>query len=344
MAFEIGKIQTVVGTGAEGYAGDGGPAIQALIGEAYGCDFDREGNLYICDGRNHTVRRISKGSGIIMTVAGSGRQGYSGDGGPATEATLNNLYSLQVDTNGDIYIVDRLNAAIRKVAAATGVITTVAGTGQPGYSGDGGPGVSAQLREPNDCFLDGKGGLLIADIQDQRIRRLDLKTGIITTFAGNGEKRRAGDGKPAAQASIMGARAVCMDSKGNTYICEREGNGVRKVDARGIMATFAGTGERGYSGDGGLALAATWGAPKAIRCDHQDNVVVVDTENHAIRRIDAVTGIVTTIAGGHRGGDGDGGPATNAGLERPHGCGIDPQGHLYIADGMNHRVRVVGMR
>ncbi len=324
-------------------AGDGGPATQALIDEAYGCDFDTEGNLYICDGRNHTIRRIDKNSGIIMTVAGSGRQGYSGDGGPATEATLNNLYSLQVDTNGDIYIVDRLNAAIRKVDAATGIITTVAGTGEPGYGGDGGLGVLAQLREPNDCFLDGKGGLLIADIQDQRIRRLDLQTGIITTFAGNGEKRRTGDGKPSTQASIMGARAVCMDSKGNTYVCEREVNGVRKVDANGIMSTFAGTGERGYSGDGGPALAATWGAPKAIRCDHQDNVIVVDTENHAIRRIDAVTGIVTTIAGGHQGGDGDGGPATEAGLERPHGCGIDREGHLYIADGMNHRVRVVGV-
>jgi NHL repeat-containing protein len=344
MVYEIGKIQTVVGTGEEGYAGDGGPATQALIGEAYGCDFDTEGNLYICDGRNHTVRRIDRGSGIITTVAGSGRQGYSGDGGPATEATLNNLYSLQVDTNGDIYIVDRLNAAIRKVDAATGIITTVAGTGEPGYTGDGGPGVLAQLREPNDCFLDGKGGLLIADIQDQRIRRLDLSTGIISTFAGNGEKRRAGDGGRAPQASIMGARAVCMDRRGNTYICEREGNGVRKIDASGIMSTFAGTGERGYSGDGGPALAATWGAPKAIRCDHQDNVIVVDTENHAIRRIDAVTGTVTTIAGGHRGGDGDGGPATKAGLERPHGCGIDPQGHLYIADGMNHRVRVVSLR
>jgi len=236
-----------------------------------------------------------------------------------------------------------LNAAIRRVDAGTGIITTVAGTGESGYGGDGGPGIQAQLREPNDCFLDGKGGLLVADVQDQRIRRLDLKTGVITTFAGNGEKQRAGDGKSATQASIMGARAVCMDSKGNTYICEREGNGVRKVDARGVMSTFAGTGERGYSGDGGPALTATWGAPKAIRCDHRDNVIVVDTENHAIRRIDARTGIVITIAGGHRGGDGDGGLATNAGLERPHGCGIDPQGHLYIADGMNHRVRVVGL-
>ena len=141
----------------------------------------------------------------------------------------------------------------------------------------------------------------------------------------------------------MGARAVCMDSKSNTYICEREGNGVRKVDANGIMSTFAGTGERGYNGNGGPALAATWGAPKAMRCDHQDNLIVVDTENHAIRLIDAMTGIVTTIAGGQQGGGGDGGPATEAGLERPHGCGIAPQGHLYIADGINHRVRVVGM-
>jgi sugar lactone lactonase YvrE len=341
VALDIGTIQTVVGTGEGGYAGDGGPAIQALIGEAYGCDFDTAGNLYISDGRNYTIRRIDRDTGIITTVAGCGLQGYSGDEGPATEATLDNLYSLQVDTNGDIYIVDRLNAAIRKVDAATGMITTVAGTGEPGYSGDGGPGPKAQLREPNDCFLDGRGGLFIADIQEQRVRRLDLKTGIITTFAGDGQKRRSGDGLPATQASLMGPRAVCMDRQGNTYICEREGNGVRKVDVNGMMSTFAGTGEPGYSGDGGPALEATWGAPKAIRCDHQDNVIVVDTENHAIRRIDAATGIVTTIAGGRQGGGGDGGPATAAGLERPHGCGIDPQGTLYIADGINHRVRCV---
>jgi hypothetical protein len=344
MDFQIGKIQTVVGTGEEGYAGDGGPADQALIDESYGCAFDAEDNLYISDGRNHTVRRIDRRTWVITTVAGNGEQGYSGDGGPATRATLNNLYSLTVDSNGDIYIVDRLNAAIRKVDAATGIITTVAGTGVPGYSGDGGPGHLAQLREPNDCFLDGHGGLLIADIQDQRIRRLDLKTGIITTFAGNGQKRRAGDGGPATEASIMGARAVCLDSRGNTYICEREGNGVRKVDANGAISTFAGTGERDYTGDGGPALAATWGAPKAIRCDHHDNVIVVDTENNAVRRIDARTGIVTTIAGGHQGDDGDGGNATAAGLARPHGCGIDRQGNLYIADGVNHRVRVVGLR
>lgn len=342
MPFEKGKIQTVVGTGTEGYSGDGGPANQATLREPFMCAFDSQGNLFMCEAKNHIVRRIDQGTGVITTVAGTSTVGYSGDGGPATQAQMNEPYSLTVDQNGDIYIVDRLNAVIRKVDSATGTISTVAGTGEPGYSGDGGPGAQAQLREPNDCFLDSKGGLLIADIQDQRVRRLDLATGIITTFAGNGEKVRVGDGLPATQASIFGSRAVCMDRKGNTYIAEREGNGVRKVDASGIMSTLAGTGERGYSGDGGPAIAADWGAPKAIRCDAQDNIIVVDTENHAIRKIDATTGIVTTIAGGHLGGDGDGDIATNAGLARPHGCAIASNGTIYIADSNNQRVRVVG--
>ena len=344
MAFALDVIQTIAGTGAKGYAGDGGAALQALLSEPFMCAFDAQGHLYIVEATNHCVRRIDTVTGVITTVAGTGVSGYSGDGGPATRATLNQPYSLQIDANGDMYIVDRLNAAIRKIDAVTGIITTVAGTGEPGASGDGGPGPQAQLREPNDCFLDGRGGLLIADVQDQRIRRLDVHTGIITTFAGTGEKTRTGDGRPATAASILGARAVCMDHRGTTYICEREGNGIRKVDASGIMSTYAGTGERGYSGDGRSARAATWGAPKAIRCDRHDNLVVVDTENHAIRRIDATTGIVTTIAGGHRGGEGDGGPATSAGLDRPHGCDVDAQGNIYIADSNNHRVRVVGAR
>ena len=341
MTISRGIIQTIAGTGDAGYSGDGGPATAATLREPFMCDFDPAGNLVFSEARNHCVRRIDAQTGVITTLVGDGEAGYSGDGGPAAQARLNEPYSLTVDSNGDIYIVDRLNAAVRKVDASTGNISTVAGIGEPGYGGDGGPGPLAQLREPNDCFLDGRGGLLIADIQDQRIRRLDLNTGIINTFAGNGEKVRAGDGLPATQASILGARAVCMDGSGNTYIAEREGNGVRKVDAGGAMSTLAGTGERGYTGDGGPASAATWGAPKAIRCDAAGDVIVVDTENHAIRRINAA-GIVTTIAGGHLGGDGDGGPAVAAGLERPHGCGIGPDGTLYIADSNNHRVRAVG--
>ena len=306
------------------------------------CAFDSEGNLFFCEVGNHVVRRVDAASGVITTVAGNGEAGYTGDGGPATSATMREPYSLAIDTDGNIYIVDRLNAAIRRVDSSTGIITTVAGTGEPGYSGDGGPGNQAQMREPNDCFLDGRGGLLIADIQDQRIRRLDVTTGVIDTFAGNGEKVRSGDGQPAPQASIFGARAVCMDPAGNTYIAEREGNGVRIVSAEGIMGTLAG-GDcgRGYSGDGGPALTSTWNGPKGIRCDAAGNVIVTDTENHAIRRIDAATGVVTTIAGGRLGGGGDGGPATAAGMDRPHGCEIGPDGALYIADSNNHRVRVV---
>ncbi len=341
MLFTHGIIHTIVGTGVKGYTGDGGPATQALLSEPFMGDYDSQGNLYIVEATNHCVRRIDHATGMITTIAGCGQAGYHGDGGPAIQAAMNQPYSLQIDRQGDIYIVDRLNAVIRKVDAATGRISTVAGTGSKGFSGDGGPGTQAQLREPNDCFLDGHGGLLIADVQDQRIRRLDLTTGVITTVAGNGEKQRSGDGLPATQASILGARAVCLDHLGTMYICEREGNGVRKVTPQGIMSTYAGTGERGYSGDGATATAATWGAPKGVRCDRQGNLWVVDTENHAIRVIEAATGIVYTAAGGHQGGNGDGGKAIDAGLDRPHGCVVDAAGRIVIADSNNHRMRVV---
>src|SRR5215510_2848019 len=206
--------------------------------------------------------------GIIQNVLGNGQEGWDGDGGPALQAACQTPYMCAFDTQGNMFVCMGRHHRIRRMDATTGIITMVAGTGEWGYSGDGGPATRAMLREPNDVCLDGQGGLLIADVQDQRIRRVDLRTGIISTFAGTGEKSRAGDGKRATEASIMGPRAVCMDRLGNTYICEREGNGVRKVDAQGILTTVAGAeAVRGYTGDGGPALAATWGAPKAMRCD-----------------------------------------------------------------------------
>ena len=334
-------IQTIAGTGRAGYDGDGGQAAEAALDQPFHCDLDGHGSLYVAEAANHCVRKLDLATGVITTVAGCGAAGYSGDGGPATQAAMNEPYAVQVDANGDLYIVDRLNAAVRRVDAATGVITTVAGTGEKGYGGDGGPGVRARMREPNDCWLDGSGGLLIADIQDQRVRRLDLRSGVIDTFAGTGDRARTGDGGPAAEAGIDGARAVCGDSEGNIYICEREGNGLRKVDARGTITTVAGTGERGYAGDGGTASNATFDGPKAVRCDDEGNVFVVDTENHALRRIDTASGTVTTVAGGRRGSGGDGGAATGAGLDRPHGCVIDSSGNIFIADSDNHRVRLV---
>ena len=342
MSYEAGIIITVAGTGERGYSGDGGLATVARLSEPFMCAFDSIGNLYIAEAMNHCIRRVERETGLIETVAGTGEMGYTGDGGPATEATFNQPYSLQVDTNGDIYVVDRLNYVIRKIDFITKTISTVAGTGEPGYGGDGGSAARAQFREPNDCFLDGHGGLLIADVQDQRIRRLNLSSGVIATFAGNGEKERSGDGRLALEASILGARAVCMDPAGNTYIAEREGNGIRMVDARGIMHTLAGTGEFGYTGDGGPAMEATWGGPKAIRCDRDGNLLVVDTENHAIRRIDISSGVVDTIVGGRLGGGGDGSRATVAAMDRPHGCDVDAVGNIFIADSNNHRVRVVG--
>ena len=344
MTPKKGIIQTVVGNGSQGWDGDGGPATEAACQEPYACEFDPQGNMVVCMGRQHRIRRVDAQTGIITLVAGTGEAGYTGDGGPTLNADINQPYGLAIDVNGDMYFSQRFDPAVRKIDGSTGIISTVAGTGEFGYSGDGGPGNEAMLREPNDVFLDRRGGLLIADIQDQRIRRVDLETGIITTFAGTGEKSRAGDGTSATEASLMGPRAVCMDSLGNTYVTEREGNGVRKISPDGTLTTIAGAESVfGYTGDGGPALAATWGAPKAMRCGLNDDIIVVDTENDAVRVIDHRTGVVTTIAGGRAGGEGDGGSAVEAGLARPHGCGVDAAGDLYIADTHNNRVRVVGI-
>lgn len=341
-------IRTVAGTGKPGLAAASGPAAQAPLNQPFHCDLDGDGNLFIAEAFNHCIDRVDRKTGTLTRVAGCGRKGYDGDSGPATEARLDEPYAVAVAPNGDLYIVDRLNAVIRKVDGRTGIITTAAGNGKKGYGGDGGPATAALLREPNDCCLDGRGGLLIADVADWRIRRLDLKTGTITTFAGTGrpkekkvDRSKIGDGGRAADAVVVGARAVCVDGAGNTYLCEREGNAIRLVDTNGTITTFAGTGARGYTGDGGDARKATFNGPKAIRCDAQGNLYVVDTENHAIRKIDAKTRVVTTVAGGRKGNGGDGGPATDAGLDRPHGCVIGADGRIYIADSNNHRVRCV---
>lgn len=336
------SISSIAGSGEQGFGGDGGPATAALMDNPFHLDFGPMGRyLYVADCFNYRVRRVDMNSGEITTLAGNGEQGHTGDGGPATEARIDEIYAVQVDARGDVYLLQRFNPAVRKVDVGTGVITTVAGDGTAGYGGDGGPATQAQMREPNDFALDGLGGLLIADIQDQRIRRLEFASGLMTTFAGTGRKEHTGDGGKASEAGIFGARAVCVDGKGNAYICEREGNTVRRIDSSGIITLVAGTGEKGYSGDGGPAIEATFNGPKAIRCDSRGNVLIVDTENHAIRRLDASTGIVETVAGGRRGPDGDGGDALEAGLARPHGIVTDSRDAMYIADSENHRVRLV---
>ncbi len=258
------------------------------------------------------------------------------------EASLNEPYGVVVDRAGNIFVADRLNRRVRRIDAASGTIATLAGTGEAAYGGDGGPALRAGLAEPNGLAFDAdERHLYIADVADNRVRVVDLLTGTIATFAGTGAPEHSGDGGKAAEAGIFGARAVKVGPDGTVYILERQGSSLRAVDPRtGIITTVAGTTARGYSGDGGPALAAVFDAPKEMAIDRDGSLLIVDTENHAIRRIDRA-GIVSPVAGGRQGTGGDGGPATQAGLDRPHGAVVGPDGAIYIGDTNNHRIRKV---
>lgn len=341
------RVTAFAGTGEKGFGGDGGLATQAKLDQPFDVAFDKIGNLYLSDTFNHRVRKVDAKTGVITTFAGNGKKGFAGDGGKATDASLNEPYGLQLDAEGSLFIVDRLNYCIRKVDGQTGTISTIAGTGGKSASGtgDGGPAVKALFKEPNGLALDGRGKLYIADVADQRVRVVDLKAGTIDTLAGTGKKASAGDGGPYRSATFAGPRAVAVGPDRCLYVVEREGNSVRKIDfTKGTVERFAGTGKKGYSGDGGPARDATFDGPKEIDIDKDGNVFVVDTENEAIRRIDAKTGTISTVAGKGRTktpGLGDGGPATAATLGRPHGVAIGPDGAVYIGDTNSHRIRRV---
>ena len=332
-------ISTAVGTGAQGHAGDGGTATQALLNNPFDIAFASDGDMIFSDTFNHCIRRVNAKTGTITNIAGTGERGFAGDGGPATKARLNEPYGVVVDRAGQIFFADRLNRRVRKIDTA-GQISTLAGDGSGKYSGDGGSAAIAGLAEPNGLALDkAQTDLFIADVADHRVRVVDLTSGIIATFAGTGEGKLDGDGGPATSAGIFGARAVALAPDGSLYVMERQGSSIRQI-RDGVIQTVAGTGERGYAGDGGNARVAVFAAPKEMTLDAAGNIYVVDTENHAIRRIDAATWIVETIAGnGTAGPGGDGGPATQAGLARPHGAAVGPDGAIYIGDSENHRVR-----
>ena len=341
MAERPWTITTAVGTGERGFAGDGGPAAQALLNGPFDIGFDAGGNLYFADTFNHRIRRVDARSGVIETVAGSGEAGYRGDGGPARSAAFNEPYGIAVDRDGNIYVADRHNHCVRRIDGRSGIVTTCAGNGRSGYSGDGGPAAEAGLVEPNGLAFDpAQQRLFIADVADNRVRVVDLARGTIASFAGTGEAAHSGDGGPAAAAAVWGARAVKVAADGTVYILERQGSSLRAVDPRReVVTTVAGTGARGYAGDGGPALAAVFDAPKEMTIAPDGDLLIVDTENHAIRRIALGTGTVDTIAGGRKGSGGDGGPATDAGLGRPHGVAVGPDGAIYIGDTENHRIR-----
>jgi len=335
-------IDTVAGTGQRPDGGDSGPALKSNVGDPFGVEIGSDGALYITEVANHRVRRLHLKTNTLTTVAGCGVAGYAGDGGPATKAKLNEPYEVRFDKDGNMFFVEMKNHLIRRVDARTGEISTVAGTGHPGYSGDGGPAIKAKMKNPHSIALDDDRNIFVADIGNHRIRRIDMRTGIIESIAGNGEQKLPKENQRARGTPILGPRALYIDAS-TMWIALREGHSVWRLDMKqGTLHHVAGTGQKGYSGDGGPARDATFNGPKGIAVGPQGHVYLVDTENQAIRKIDTKTGSISTIAGnGQRGGSGDGGPATKAQLARPHGVCVGADGAIYIGDTLNHRVRRV---
>ncbi len=343
-SLQAQTIHTIAGTGKPENNASSGPGLQANIGDPFGVEIGPDGALYICEVRNHRVFRLDLKSGQLTTVAGTGKKGYSGDGGPATSAELNEPYEIRFDSKGNILFVEMQNQLVRKVDAETHKISTIAGTGQKGFAGDGGPATKAQFSSPHSIALDRDDNLYIADIANHRIRHVDAKTGLIATIAGNGERQPPVDGQTAAGKPMIGPRALFIDGQ-TLWIALREGHSVWRMDLpTGILKHVAGTGKRGFTGDGSLAQDATFDGPKGIALGPDRCVYIADTENHAIRKIDLATGLISTVAGRgpqHKSATGDSGPATAATMDRPHGICLGPDGALYIGDTLNHRVRRV---
>lgn len=344
-AFAQGTITTVAGSATCCNSSDGGQATANWLPSAAGIAVDKQGNLYVWDSASSKVRKVNT-AGTIVTVAGSGAPGYTGDGGPATSASLfagGTISGLAVDDAGNLYISDGQNHVVRQVDAS-GIIRTVAGTGAPGFSGDGGAASAAQLDYPAGIALDSSGNLYIADSSNNRVRKVD-RAGVITTAAGNGNVSYSGDGVQAITTAVDRPEGVAVDGAGNLYISETSSSRVRKVDSSGIITTVAGQTKKtnGFSGDGGPATAATLYGPIGLIVDASGNLYIADNVNGRIRKVDAA-GIITTYAGTGGGTAstpiGDGGPAAGAYLGVPKAVALDASGNLYIAGNAGGVARV----
>ncbi len=330
------KLVLVAGGGSEP---DKVTATKAKIQAPFAVDFDQAGNLYFVEMTGHRVGRVDK-DGQLTIIAGTGRMGSTGDGGPATKAAFNGMHHLAVGPNDDLYIADTFNNRVRKIDSKTGMISAFAGTGDKGFSGDGGPASKARFGAIYCLAFDGKGEhLYLADLDNRRIRVIDMKTGFVTTAVGNGKRGVPDDGAKALLAPLLDPRAVAVDKKGNIYILERSGNVLRVVDTKGTIRTVVGTGKAGATGDGGDARMATMNGPKHLCIDLQGNVLIADTENHTIRKYIPSQGKIVRVAGtGKKGTTGLDGPPEKAELNQPHGVFVTENGEIYIADSSNNRI------
>ena len=337
-----GIINTLAGNGGWIFDGDNGPATGAQLFLPSGIAVDAAGNTYISDSGNNRVRRVDALTGIITTVAGNGNPGFSGDNGLATVATLNNPVGLALDGAGNLYIADSGNNAIRMVYATTHFITTVAGEGGiQGSSGNNGPATSALLNNPNSIAFDPAGNLYIADTGNSVIRKV-TPGGTISIFAGNGTFSFSGDNGPANTAALNYPWGVAASPTGYVYIADLYNNRIRQVSPSGIITTFAGNGNSGYQGDSGLATLARLTTPADVAVDAGGNIYIADSGNNVIRKVNALTGIITTIAGEANAQiNGDGGQATNADIYGPYAVVLDSADNLYIADLFRYRSRAL---
>jgi sugar lactone lactonase YvrE len=336
-----GLIHTVAGNGAKGYAGDGGPALQAALAGPTAVAQDAAGNIFIADSHNQRIRKVD-GNGTISTVAGEGFSGSLDDGVPATSARLRSPQGVAVDTSGAIYIADTYSQRLRKVdAGPEGKITTVAGRLGADYPDGGVPALTVRLISPHGVSLDGHGNLFVTDLRGHRVDKVS-PTGLVTTVAGNGASDYTGNDGNATSASLASPSETAVDEAGNLYIADTNNHSIRKVDAEGVITTVAGTGAPGFGGDGDNATTARLNSPYGIAADRRGNVFIADTYNHRIRKLDLAGGTITTVAGtGVPGYAGDGKLAAAAQLNAPHAVAVDDQGNLYIADTHNHRIRRV---
>ena len=331
------RLVLVAGGGAKG---DGAPATQTKLVSPFGVDFDAAGNLYLVEmADGERVRKMGRDD-LLHIIAGTGVKGFAGDNGAGKEAQFNGMHSLAVLPDGNLLLADTWNQRIRLLDTTSGTVTTFAGTGAKGYGGDGGPAKQAQFGGLYCASLDPqRENLYLADLDNRRVRAISLKSGLVRTVAGNGERGAPKDGDKAVEAPLIDPRAVAVDRAGNVYVLEREGHALRVITSDGLIKTVVGTGARGDSGDGGDARNATMNGPKHLCVDHDGSVVIADTENHVIRRYTPRDGRIARVAGsGRKGAGGVPGPALEAELNQPHGVAIGPGGLLYIVDSSNHRI------